>query len=399
MEGFESHVAVMTPIRGTDIAGFHVLTDKGELGVHDAGGEFHVDAMLTTAFQQHNRGFIQRYVSAPSDAARLAIVFGATDRKPHDPLLMLFEESVIRQLYPVGGPVNQGLTAFQKKNRQKNATQGLQLLLNYHRDPGTTAMTFCPVLFDRHTSLSAYAERFGRAVTDADATIPVLEVVNLLEALPPDLRMTSEALALRERIAQGVAQEVEPRATMSIGAQPEHWEPDAAGVVAFTDIDRDKHHQRNIDFSPAHFAQLHKTQRFEQVERWLETPYRPVDIGSLRRFVQFRNLDDLALATLASGMYIYTAPSGARLLERGQADAWNMYLLQGVVSLEAGDGEAHFVEGETGKAVFPVAFLKPRKYAVIAVTPVSFLWVHDEMLQSLAQRRVDEKTRLGLAGR
>jgi hypothetical protein len=400
MEICDRRVSVMTPICGPKIAGFYVLAGTGELGLYDADGQFHVDATLTAAFQRHNRDFIGNYLKDPREEFRLAIIFGASDRKPQEPLAMLFEESVVRQLYPVGGPVNQGLTAFQRKNRQKHAPQGLQLLLGYHRDSASTLATFCPVLFDRRTSLSGYAERFGYTVTAADANTAVLEVINLLATLPADQRATPETLALRERVAKGVAsEEAEPLAAQSLTKAPDSWQPDAPDVISFSNIDKDRRRHHGLNLATERLAQLHRTQRLDQVERWLEVPYRPVDMSSLRRFVQFRNLDDIDVAELASRIFVYTAPSGAHLLDCGQVDSWNMYLLQGMVSLQAEDGATHFVEGETGKAAFPVAFLKPRKYAVTAVTPVSFLWVHDELLQSLAEHYVDQKTRLGLAGR
>jgi len=51
--------------------------------------------------------------------------------------------------------------------------------------------------------------------------------------------------------------------------------------------------------------------------------------------------------------------------------------------LTPADGATLRIDGGTDKAAYPVAFLKPRKYAIESLTPVSFLWVHDLLLEAV----------------
>jgi hypothetical protein len=52
--------------------------------------------------------------------------------------------------------------------------------------------------------------------------------------------------------------------------------------------------------------------------------------------------------------------------------------------LEPQDGARLTIEGKTEKALNRVALLKPRQYTVFTQTPVTFLWIHDDMMRSLA---------------
>jgi len=128
---------------------------------------------------------------------------------------------------------------------------------------------------------------------------------------------------------------------------------------------------------------LHHTERFELVEQWLETPSHPVSPEQLSNFFHFRGLDPKKLALIASKCLIYKAPAGVRLFDAGMWDSWNFYLLDGTVTL-ATDGIAMaVVKGKTEKSTTPISFLKPRKYAVTTLTEVSFIWVHDVLLQAV----------------
>jgi len=145
--------------------------------------------------------------------------------------------------------------------------------------------------------------------------------------------------------------------------------------------------QRNVTLSAEDLDRLHQTQRHEGVEKWLEIPYRPVNPGDLRRFTHFRELNNNCLDVLSARTLVYTAPSGTALLEEGMKDSWNLYLLEGTLLLSNADGKTISVEGGSATADAPVAFLKPRKYKVIALTKVSFLWVHDTMLHAIRDAR------------
>jgi hypothetical protein len=155
----------------------------------------------------------------------------------------------------------------------------------------------------------------------------------------------------------------------------------------FFDVDKRHERQETLDAAVGDrlrsAQELQQVDRFDQVEKWLERPHRPVDAALLRGYTQFRDLDTERLALIAEKALVYTAPSGVRLLNIGMKDAWNMYLLEGTVSLEAADGGTLLVTGGGEKAASPVSFLKPRKYTVTSVTSVSFLWIHDALLEAV----------------
>jgi hypothetical protein len=128
---------------------------------------------------------------------------------------------------------------------------------------------------------------------------------------------------------------------------------------------------------------LHESEYVEPIERWLKIPHQPVGMERLRAFAQFRGIDTARLAEFTARSLIYTAPAGIRLLDRGLRDAWNLYLLEGALMLTPEDGATLRVDGGTDKAAHPIAFLKPRKYTVETLTPVSFLWIHDLLLEAV----------------
>jgi len=161
--------------------------------------------------------------------------------------------------------------------------------------------------------------------------------------------------------------------------------PDGSGPVgeAYADIARDRRLQRVVTLPSVDASRLHDTDRLESIERWLRIPHQAVDAGRLREFVQFRALDEARLAELASRSLVYTAPTGTQLLERNLGDAWNFYLLEGAVLLTPADGQTLRVDSGSEQASHPIAFLKPRIYRVETLTPVSFLWVHDLLLDAV----------------
>lgn len=103
----------------------------------------------------------------------------------------------------------------------------------------------------------------------------------------------------------------------------------------------------------------------------------------LRAFAQFRHLSEDKLTLLARTNPVYRAPGGTALLNSGAVDNWNFYLLQGRLGLRAADGVRQTIDGGTPKAAAPISFLKPRKYDVVAQTPVTFLWIHDALLDAI----------------
>lgn len=362
-------------------AGLYVLSANGELAVSDAQHRLHVDPALTKAFTEYNRDFLRAYLREPhAGDRRVAILYDAPEPRSWGRLTLSLEDFLVRDLYPVGGPGNK-LTAFQQKNREKSVYRGMELMLEY-RDNGAPA--YCPVLFNGHVTLAARASALGREPGAEERDIAAIDVLNLIATLPHARRTSSAVLALADRLHRTLIRK-DVRGAREFDLQAARHESDKSGPAedAYADIARDKRLQRAITLPAVDARRLHDTDRLESIERWLRIPHRAVDAGRLREFAQFRALDEARLAELGSRSLVYTAPIGTQLLERNLSDAWNFYLLEGSILLTPADGQTLRVDSGSEQATHPIAFLKPRIYRVDTLTPVSFLWVHDLLLDAV----------------
>lgn len=371
----------------TNVVGLYALTLDGELGVFSEGNKFVPDHALSQAFGPQIRQLLKTYLGNPHDShIRVGLIYHARENKSWSSDTLIMEEHVLREVYPVSGPAAQELTAFQKKNRVKSIYRGIELLIEYRFDRLADSPVYCPLLFDRGTSLDEYS--FARGLTAPGERVPVMEVLNLMAMLPLGRRNTPTLMALMQNMHQYLVRKDMRQNEKFTIRQDKYVAPqdDGSGSVDFFDVD--KRHDRHLLSGTlgerlAALAAALEAERFDQVDQWLERPHRPVDPALLRGFAQFRNIDATVLAVLAEKALVYTAPPGVRLLDVGMKDLWNMYLLEGTVSLQAADGGSLLVTGGTDKASSPISFLKPRKYTVTSVTPVSFLWIHDALLRAV----------------
>jgi len=366
-------------------AGLYVLTATGELGEYDAQRQLHIDEPLTRAFTEHNRDFLRSYLQAPlTDDRRIAILFESRQPREWGHLTLSLEDLVVRSLYPAGGRSSGELTAFQKKSRNKSVYRGMELLLDYRHDNAPDVPVYCPVLFNPHCTLSGRVSALGREPHEQERDIPVLDMLNLIATDPPARRASPAVLALVDKLRQGVVHKEQRRDSLfSIQHTTSYAQTPVSGEDAYAQIARDKRLGRSVTLPSVDERRLHETEYVEPVERWLKIPHQPVSAERLRAFVQFLKLDNDDLAELTARSLTYTAPAGTRLLDRGLHDAWNLYLLEGALMLMPSDGATLRVDGGTDKAAYPVAFLKPRKYTVETLTLVSFLWVHDLLLEAV----------------
>lgn len=360
-------------------AGLYVLNAKGELGFFGPDGKAQLDVELSRAFAGHNQEFLKAYLQDPAaERRRLAIIFRSAEKKPWGPVTFVLEDFVVRELYPVGGKIGDALTSFQQKNREKSVYRGMEVLLEAKSDIAPNCPVFCPILLDRGTRLSQYADVLGHAPSEADQASAVVEVINLVATIPIARRETEAVFKLRERLMRGIIRKDQRHERVyEVIAGRDHWMAQGSADDAFADLDRDQRLGRDLTLSAEDLARLHENERLDKIERWLVNPLKPVDAGTLRRFAQFKDLDESVLVGLAARTFLYAAPPGARLLDRGLSDAWNMFLLEGTVMLTPEDGVGSLLEGNSEKAAYPVSFLKPRKYNVDAQTSVSFIWIHD----------------------
>ncbi|MBS1246872.1 MAG: hypothetical protein H6R47_1071 [Proteobacteria bacterium] len=366
-------------------AGLYVLTANGELGTYDAQRQLQIDEPLTQAFAEHNRAFLHSHLQDPlAGDHRIAILFDSRQPREWGHLMLSLEDAVVRSLYPASGRTLGGLTAFQQKSRNMSVYRGMELLLDYRHESAPEVPVYCPVLFNSHSTLAGRISALGREPHEQERDTPVLDVLNLIAAIPAARGASPAVLALIDKLRQGVIRKDQRRdSLLSVQHATSHAQTPVPGEEAYAQIARDKRQGRAVTITSVDERRLHETDHIEPVERWLKIPNQPVDTERLRTFVQFQGFDAAHLVKLTARSLIYTAPAGVRLLERGARDAWNLFLLEGALMLTPADGATLRIDGGTDKAAYPVAFLKPRKYAVETLTPVSFLWVHDLLLEAV----------------
>ena len=362
-------------MQSTDIlaglpAGLYTLTASGELGAYDAQRQLHIDAPLSQAFADHNRAFLRSYLDgAQAGDQRIAILYAAHQPRAWGHLTLDLEDAVVSSLYPASRTTG-GLTAFQQKSREMSMYRGMEVLLDYRRSGAAEVPVYCPVLFNPHVTLSQRVSALGREPGEPERAIPVIDVINLAATIPAARRAAPAILALVEKLRQGVIRKDQRRDSL---LSLHNTSPQADATAALRDAAIPGMDERR----------LHETEHVESVERWLKAPHQTVGTDRLRRFTQFRELDDTQLAALGAHSPIYTAPAGTRLLELGRRDNWNLYLLDGSLALTPADGSTLRVDNGTDKAARPIGALKPRQYAVNTITPVNFLWVHDQLLKAV----------------
>jgi hypothetical protein len=389
-----------------EIAGMYLLSPTGQLGFLGSDNRLVVDPALTERFAAHNAAFLKSYLGHPDEPGmRLGIIYHSTS-KEWGSLTFALETLLVRSLYPVGGAKTDTLTAFQRKNREKSMYQSMELLLDYRHDAMPDAVVYAPVLYNRGTTLADYPSLLERPVLESDKKTPVFEVLNLVEGLPASRRGSAEFHDLQEAIYRSAVKKDMRKSSddrfHGLIDNPFNAQRSTGPVEnAFDSVDKRSERQivstegyHTALAGDAGFLDLLETLGGRQMEQWLAMPPTPVSPEVLATFNTFRNLDEAVLARAARRTLEHRAPAGVRLLDKNTSDEWNLYL-DGTLQLDANDGVMQLTEGGSDKARSPVAFLKPRKYTVTTLTPVTFLWVHDDVIR-LAQ---NERTEVDTTGR
>ncbi len=104
------------------------------------------------------------------------------------------------------------------------------------------------------------------------------------------------------------------------------------------------------------------------------------DIGTLRKFEAFQELSPEQLDLLARHLQIKVAKPGQRLIERGSFEQFNLFLIEGVLHLEAADGKMSDIHADSPAAARPIASLLPRKYEVTAGGEVWYILVANDFM-------------------
>lgn len=360
--------------------GFYVLRDSGELACLDSRGDLSTDAELSALLAEHLSRFLQAYRADPSAGQRrLAILYPTPGVRPWGTPTLRLEDWLVRQLYPVGGRAAAALTAFQRRQQESSVYRGMEVMLEVRHDVAPDTPVYCPVLFWR-------GDRTGD--TAGPGAAEAIDVLDLFADVPLARRSDLPIQALAARLHRGLIDKGRRRECSFALTEAVASRADGGSAAdAYGEIERDRRLDRRVTLPNGERRQPPAVRRVDSIERWLRLPHQPVRPDRLRQFAQFRALDASQLRALADRSLVYAAPAGTRLLEHGARDPWSLYLLDGSLMLTPEDqGGAVRVDGGSQRAAHPVAFLKPRKYAVEALTPVIFLWVHDLLLTTLLKQ-------------
>lgn len=378
------------------LIGFYVLTPEGQLGFYDQDKKFIVDTKLMKAFADYNMRYLMSYLQNPHQGNfRLAVIHRSQEKRPWGSDTLLLEKHIVRRLYPVAGMTSEvDLTSFQKKNREKSIYRGMELFLEYKDSSSPDMPVYCPVLYDRNTTLDNYSASLERPVTSADRETPVVEVINLLAGIPAARRFAPEIAILKEKIYQSIVKKAMRKSAeftliedIRRNAQTAKTEKTGSDDL-YDNVDKRTERKVTLDAAAGKTGVVgaaDSTGLVQSISSSLVGHPEPADAMTMKAFAKFRDLGHQTLEALAACCLVYKVPPGTKLVERGTNDTWNLYLVEGTVQLEAADGVTKLIDGGTDKATTPISFLKPRMYTVTTVTRAAFLWIDDKLIAKILQ--------------
>lgn len=104
-------------------------------------------------------------------------------------------------------------------------------------------------------------------------------------------------------------------------------------------------------------------------------------IEQLKFFNSFADGDDRRLQTVTEEADLIDAEKGQKIIELGDTSDVGFFLLEGTLILKAGDGGVRTIEAKTESAKNQIAQLIPRRYQVIAATPVRYFKVPNALIR------------------
>jgi hypothetical protein len=172
---------------------FCILTPSGLLGYFNKQRKFIVNTRLTEALLNNTINFLKAYQADPEGSNhRIAIIRQTEQARAWGAETLILEEFVVRRLYAVSGQPTAELTAFQKRNRENSLYRGMELLLERRDEAMPGIPIYCPVLYDRGLTLADYQRMAGVEKYSGDSKSPVIDVLNLIAAIPVSKRNATE---------------------------------------------------------------------------------------------------------------------------------------------------------------------------------------------------------------
>jgi hypothetical protein len=386
----------------TKLSGLVMLGPRGELGLITDTNTFQLDGPLTRKFAAYNVQFIKNYTEHLDDHRfRVGIIYRSKRNHPWGAETLTLTDTLVRMLYPVAGTTPSELTTFQKKNREKSVYRGIELLLEYSAKDAPDVPILCPVVFDRNTQLSAYQSELGEELAGEDMTGPVIEVLNLIGPVAGNRQNLIEFAELKQTIAQHlIKKDARKSIELSIMQSGRHEgtadaTPPAAHAPAPGFATAATTPGRPAPAAPSPppsgrgglwYDPSWDNDTCQRLARWLKSPTQYPELEEIKRFSRLRDININHLRQLTTTCPVYQAGAGSVLLEIGSQDNWNLYLIEGEIELQAGDGGRKTLAASSEAATNPIASLKPRQYTVSAKSPVRFLWICDDHLAQIQRQ-------------
>lgn len=386
------------------LTGFYVLSRQGELGFYNEAGEMEIDIAHSKTFSDYNKKFLAAYAQdTEKPDVRIGIIFQTQNDRPWGSSTFTLETETLRSLYPIsGGKGGDPLTTFQKKNHEQSIFRAMELLLEYKGELSHHNMSYCPVLFDRNSRLKHYGHIDCLQANDAET--PVLEVLNLTAFLPTEKRTGPAIMNLKKSIYNNAIRKDKRDSVLSVIEGRDYTSDTSAVDDPYKEERAKRHGGLTIPIWKDEDIRTWMKQYWgeitsESLRPWIVNPYQFVMPDNLRKFSRFNGIALDGLTEIAEHSPIFQAPVGSRLLERDTNDDWNLYLLNGTIELEASDGVTKQIEAMAETARAPISFLKPRKYAVRAITEVKFLFINNDFVGKFpvtAETKDDDKNSIDL---
>lgn len=105
----------------------------------------------------------------------------------------------------------------------------------------------------------------------------------------------------------------------------------------------------------------------------------------LKRFSAFDGLDDHQLLLLANTVQCRSTIAGEKLLECGDIDSTEYFLLHGTLQLESTDGKRFVITDSDDAAKRQIARLRPRQYSVKVVEPGIVFAIDADVLEAIQE--------------
>lgn len=335
------------------IEGFFFLSSDGVLGKIDQKGDLVPDKLLTNTFAETNEKVLKAYAADKTGADLLiAIIVPNDGRKKWKTPTLIFHDTTIREIYPASGPDSAGLSPYQIRNRERSLAQGMELFLDFRNANMPGIPIFCPVLFQADLTLDGYREGFGLRVDESNRYVEVIEVLNLVALIEPTQRKSWGVEELIDQIRRD-----EIKKDLRTETQFEIYNKPIPSSIARQDAKHPADAHSNIVDEPS---------ANDSVLIGLDSPTTKITGQDLSRFDGLSQLAQGKLTVLAEIAEAEKASAGSLIIERETEDEFNYYLLDGTVSLESVEGASVMVQGGSDDARYPLSYMVPRKYRVVA---------------------------------